>query len=104
MIIKRKYGCLGEFPSYLVSSGTAVGHTPYSLLLIMNMCSKHVGDGAEVKEVKAAEERVVALRAVCCSTLTQLVLNDANAQLIVQVRLHTCVYACMSNVSPHALP
>ena len=29
----------------------------------------------------------IALRAVCCSALTQLVLNDANAQLIVQVQL-----------------
>lgn len=45
-------------------------------------CSKHVSDGSEVKGIR---EKLIALRAVCCSALTQLVLNDANAQLIVQV-------------------
>ena len=33
-----------------------------------------------------AQGKVVALRAVCCAALTRLLLDDHNAQLIVQVR------------------
>ena len=49
-----------------------------------HMCSKHViGDAQSL----TTQEKLLALRAVCCSALTQLVLNDANAQLIVQVSM-----------------
>lgn len=56
-------------------------HLPLSHDPPPSLCRKHVSDG----EGRIVEEKVVALRAVCCSALTQLVLNDTNAQLIVQV-------------------
>ena len=43
-----------------------------------------------------AREKVLALKAACCSTITQLVLNDSNAQLIVQVNMCN-VFTCSSH-------
>ncbi len=45
------------------------------------LCSRQRGG------IDEDEDKEIALKAVCCSALTQLVLNDANAQLLVQVRV-----------------
>ena len=77
----------------------------YSVLTCSKQVSSHVRAAEKKAGVKAAEEKVgartgeekaVALRAVCCAALTQLVLNDANAQLIMQVRTDAYVHVCPS--------
>lgn len=59
-------------------------HTPFVCVFPY---SKYVID---LSQQKASVEKLVALRAVCCSALTQFILNDANAQLVVQVSSSIC--------------
>lgn len=80
----RRYAAIGGNPPALRPPQVAPPTFISTSMHVLACSSKHVISGSQSKET---QEKLIALRAVCCSALTQLVLNDANAQLIVQVRI-----------------
>ena len=50
--------------------------------ILISILTKHPLTNSLSQE---AADKVLSLKAACCSAITQLVLNDSNAQLVVQV-------------------